>query len=278
MYDMRSIMKRLLSITENELKLRNLSTKTIKSYIGELNRYFLYKREDLDTPDIENIKKYLLGKYELGYSSRTVNVSLQAIKFFYRDVQKLDFVIDIKHAKTPHKLPVVLSRNEINEIISATSNEKHRLLLALSYGAGLRVSEIVNLQVRDISTPELSITIRQSKGNKDRLSVIPEKLALEIEKIIICKDSNDYLFESERGGKLTIRTAQKIFDNSLKKTGIKKSATFHSLRHSFATHLLENGTDIRYVQALLGHSNIRTTQVYTQVTNPMLKNIRSPLT
>ena len=124
---------------------------------------------------------------------------------------------------------------------------------------------------------ELIIHIKGAKGNKDRITILSEKLVQNIEKLISNKDLNDFVFASEHGGKLTERTAQKIFENALRVTGIKKEATFHSLRHSFATHLLENGVDVRYVQELLGHANIRTTQIYTKVTNPSLKKIKSPL-
>jgi len=156
-------------------------------------------------------------------------------------------------------------------------NPKHQLLLSLAYGAGLRVSEAISLKVQDLDLDELTIHIKQAKGQKDRLSVIPESLVDSLKNLVAGKTGKDFVFASERGGKLTTRTAQKVFENSLVASGVKKDATFHSLRHSFATHLLENGTDVRYVQELLGHSNIRTTQVYTQVTNPQLKNIKSPL-
>ena len=150
-------------------------------------------------------------------------------------------------------------------------------MIALAYGAGLRVSEVVNMRLKDINIAELTIHIKQAKGQKDRISILSEKLVNDLEQLIATKNQNAYVFESERGGKLTTRTAQKIFENALAKSGIKKNANFHSLRHSFATHLLENGVDVRYVQELLGHQNIRTTQVYTHVTNPKLKNIKSPL-
>ncbi|PIT92212.1 MAG: hypothetical protein COU08_03480 [Candidatus Harrisonbacteria bacterium CG10_big_fil_rev_8_21_14_0_10_42_17] len=141
----------------------------------------------------------------------------------------------------------------------------------------LRVSEVVQLKAADLSIDEFIVHIKEAKGNKDRISVMPEKLQDPLRNIIAGKRADDFVFSSNRGGKLTTTSLQKMFRKILAKTGIKKPATFHSLRHSFATHLLENGTDVRYVQALLGHSNIRTTQQYTQVTNPALKNIKSPL-
>ena len=270
-------LQELLKKIENELKLRNYSPRTIESYLGCLADYFKHIKIVKKEPEINSIKKYLLEKQDKGQSSRTINVHLQAIKYFYGEVMKNKTEIDIKFAKTASKLPIVLSRDEIRAILSAISNEKHKLIVALAYSGGLRVSEIINLKIKDINLAELTIHIKGAKGNKDRITIFPEKLSADIEKIISSRIFNDYFFASERGGRLTERTAQKVFENALKKTGIKKDATFHSLRHSFATHLLENGTDVRFVQELLGHANIRTTQIYTKVTNPSLKNIKSPL-
>ncbi|MDP3965053.1 MAG: tyrosine-type recombinase/integrase [bacterium] len=185
--------------------------------------------------------------------------------------------MEIRTAKKPKSIPVVLSRKEIEAILSVTRNMKHRFILALAYGAGLRVSEVVALRVWDLDLRELTIHIKEAKGRKDRISVIPEKLVHGLHSMIEGRPGEALVFGSERGGALATRTAQKIFENALKKAGITKDATFHSLRHSFATHLLENGVDVRYVQELLGHQSIRTTQQYTQVTNPKLKKIVSPL-
>lgn len=267
----------LLEKIKNELKLRNYSRRTIESYLSCLNEYFKFKKIIKREPEIENIKKYLLEKQARGQSSQTINVHLQAIKYFYREIMKSKTDIDIKFAKTASKLPVVLSRNEIERIIAAIDNKKHYLLISLSYGAGLRVSESINLKIKDLDLLELTIHIKGAKGNKDRISIISEKIRDELKELISLKNANDYVFASNRGGKLTERAAQKIFENALKNAKIQKEVTFHSLRHSFATHLLENGTDVRYVQELLGHANIRTTQIYTKVTNPMLRNIKSPL-
>lgn len=261
---------------ENELKLRNYSPKTIKGYLSCLSD-FLSVCENPQKVDTEFIKNYLLEKFNKGFSPQTINLYLNSIKYFYRDVIKNYNKIDIKFSKRSLKLPIVLSREEIKKIINNISNSKHKLLVSLSYGAGLRVSEVINLRIKDIDIDELTIHIKGAKGDKDRITIFSEKLKNDLRKLTASKGQDNYLFESERGGKLSERTAQKIFENVLKKSGIKKDATFHSLRHSFATHLLENGVDVRYVQELLGHQNIRTTQLYTKVTNPSIKNIKSPL-
>lgn len=274
-------MQSYLLKTEEALKLRNYSSKTIKSYLSCLQKYidFLTKNKNniKNISSKEKIKNFLLIHQERGDSWQTINLYLNAIKFFYREILETQEKIDLKFAKTSKKLPEVLSRAEIEKILENIENKKHRLLIALSYGAGLRVSEAINLKVKDLDLEELTIHLRQAKGKKDRLTLFPERLKNETGKMIAMRKNNDFVFESERGGGLAERTAQKIFENALASANIKKPATFHSLRHSFATHLLENGVDVRYVQELLGHANIRTTQIYTKVTNPSLKNIKSPL-
>ncbi len=270
-------LQELLEKIKNELRLRNYSQRTIKSYLLCLSDYFRYIKNIKKDPDVYLIKKYLLAKQNIGQSSQTINLYLNAIKYFYREVAKSNIGIDIKFAKTANKLPVVLSRAEIEKIINSINNEKHKILVSLSYGSGLRVSETANLKIKDINLAELTIHIKGAKGNKDRMTILPEKLKNGLLKLIGGRDKNEYVFASEHGGKSTERTAQKVFENGLKRSGIIKDATFHSLRHSFATHLLENGVDVRYVQELLGHQNIRTTQIYTHVTNPAIRNIKSPL-
>lgn len=270
-------MQKYLDELNKELRLRNYSPKTIKSYILCLKGYFSYKKENLESVDIQTIKTFLLEKQDKGYSSQTVNLYLNAIKYFYRDVIKSPQKIDIKFAKRSKKLPIVLSRQEIERLINNISNLKHKFFISLSYGAGLRVSEVVSLKVKDLNFDNLTIHIKQSKGRKDRMTIFPEKMKNDLLNLTAGKEKDGLVFESERGGRLSSRSAQKVFETSLKKSEIKKDATFHSLRHSFATHLLENGVDVRYVQELLGHQNIRTTQLYTQVTSTSLKNIKSPL-
>lgn len=270
-------MQQYLKQTKNELRLRNYSPKTIKSYLGCLYDYFNFKKTNLNKIDEDNIKTFLLNKQSKKYAPQTINLYLNAIKFFYHDVLKNPRKINIKFAKRTKKLPIVLSRQEIEEIINSIKNLKHKLIVALAYGSGLRISEVINLKVKDIHLNELAIHIKNAKGKKDRLTIFPEKIRNDLQILIAEKSPEDIVFVSERGGKFSQRTLQKVFEKALKSNKVKKNATFHSLRHSFATHLLENGVDLRYVQELLGHQNIRTTQVYTQVTNPKLKNIKSPL-
>ncbi len=270
-------MKRSLEQIEKEMRLRNFSHKTIKAYLHAIEELLsFYQKSPKDITD-QQIKDFLLSKLDQGYSAQTVSLYLNAFNYLYRSIYKQPREIGIKHPKRNKSLPVVLSKNEVNAILQATANPKHRLLLALAYGSGLRVGEAVSLKIRDINLDEGTLMVRGGKGRKDRLTLISDKIKPDIEKISSGKKPDDYLIESERGGRLTERSAQKVFGNSLNKAGIKKNATFHPLRHSFATHLLENGVDIRYIQELLGHQNIRTTQIYTKVTNPAIRNIKSPL-
>ncbi|MDP2624989.1 MAG: tyrosine-type recombinase/integrase, partial [Candidatus Peregrinibacteria bacterium] len=161
--------------------------------------------------------------------------------------------------------------------LSHVWNPKHRLILAVAYGAGLRVSEVVSLRVGDLDFDRGFIHVKGGKGNRDRLTLLPDDIRLELQVCAARASPGDYLFPSNRGGRLTSRTVQKVFEQTLARARIGKSATFHSLRHSFATHLLENGVDIRYVQELLGHRNIQTTQLYTKVTHRGLSKLKSPL-
>lgn len=212
-----------------------------------------------------------------GKSGYTLNQYHAAYKLYVTKVLNKTWTHKFPYAKRHKKLPVVLSRDEVKSLISATSNKKHKLMIGLAYGAGLRVSELIELRVADVDLTNLILTVRNGKRGKNRLTIIPSSLSDELKSITIDSDTGNYLFESKRGGKLTTRTAQIVFARALKKSGIKKNATFHSLRHSFATHLLENGVDVRYIQELLGHSSISTTQIYTHVANTNLTNIRSPL-
>lgn len=264
-----------LTLLCTELTLRNYSRKTIKSYLSCVREYIQFTTTTNPSHDI--IKRFLLTKQQRNLAPQTLNVYQNAIKFFYRNILQIAPPVNLRFAKTPRRLPVILTRTEILRLISSIQNRKHQLLIALSYGAGLRVSEAVGLKVQDIDLSTLTIHIKQAKGRKDRLTIFPQSLVDQTRFLIANKRPTTYLFESERGGILTTRTAQIIFHRAMHRANIIKPTTFHSLRHSFATHLLENGTDLRYIQSLLGHSNIRTTERYTQVTSLAIRGIKSPL-
>jgi len=271
---------------QRELKYRNYSSKTIEVYTTCTTYFLKYIKNDISKINKEIIIDFILDLQSKNKAAKTINLYKDSIKFFLHEILKMELDFDIKLSREAKKLPIVLSKEEVLKLIEVTNNIKHKLILSLSYASWLRVSEIINLKVWDINLEELTIHIKLAKWQKDkvnsegiestlgyRITVFSQKLKNDLWKIILYKDKNDYLIESERWGKLTPRTAQIIFKNALKKAWIKKEATFHSLRHSFATHLLENWTDIRYIQELLWHSSIKTTQIYTKVINPNLKNI-----
>ncbi|MFQ5492788.1 MAG: tyrosine-type recombinase/integrase [Candidatus Dojkabacteria bacterium] len=270
-------MERLLRKVERELRLANYSPKTIQSYVGCIRQFSRSQDGRLLNVTQQDIEDFILELKDLGRAPKTLNLYLNAIKYLYREVLGRDQQINIRFSKTARKLPVVLSREEIAGLLNVTSNLKHRLILSLAYGAGLRVSEAVELKVRDIDLDSRRIHIRNSKGQKDRITLLPEAVVSDLTVLLNNKGAQEHVFASNRGGGLTARTLQKVFSSSLNKANIKKEATFHSLRHSFATHLIEDGVNLRYVQELLGHQNIRTTQRYTQVTNLKLASIESPL-
>jgi len=277
LYHLPKNMQPILDRTENLLKLRGYAIKTRETYLFYISEYLKFSKKQIITNKNYAIEKFLLAKQDKGNSPQTINLSLNAIKFLYREVLKSKEPINFKYVKKSKKLPIVLNREEIEKIISQITNHKHRLMISIAYASGLRVSEVINLKIQDIDLKELTIHLKSAKNKKDRISIFPEKLKKDFQNLMAIKNNTDFVFESNRGGKLTTTSLQKVFKKGLKKANIKKPATFHSLRHSFATHLLENGVDVRYIQELLGHSNIRTTQLYTKVTNPILRNIKSPL-
>lgn len=270
---------KLIHQTITELQLRNYSRQTRKCYLACLESFFRFLdgKYDPSQPNSEAVRQFLFQKYKKGSSPQTVNLFLNAIKFFYRDVLKCGDPLAVPYAKRTKKLPVVLSKNEISTILDAVKNPKHKLLLALAYGSGLRVSEVVKLKVHDIDWERDLIYVRKAKGDRERITLLPEKIKIELKHFLFGLDGEKFVFESTRGGRLTSRTAQKIFEESARRAGIMRNATFHSLRHSFATHLLENGVDIRYIQELLGHRDIKTTLIYTKVSSNAIQKIKSPL-
>ena len=264
-------------LLNRELKIRNFSPKTIKSYLYYNSKLLKHANKNAREIGNQDIKNFLLYLAEKGLSEASINLAINAIKFYYTQVYRRKFFYDIKRPKTSKRLPVVLSKKEIKKILDSIHNKKHKLIISLSYAIGLRVSEVINMKVKDIDIDNKIIYIRQSKGKKDRINIIPQILYSDLNEIFNRRGMNEYIFVNQNKEKLSERTAQKIFTNALIKVGINKEATFHSLRHSFATHLLEQGVNIRYIQELLGHQRLETTQIYTKVSTKKFNNIGSPL-
>lgn len=270
----------ILDKTRNQLRLKGYSTKTIKSYIGHVRRFMNYYDNDPTELTQEEIKKYLLHLLDNQESSHSyVNQAVSAVKFLYGEVlDKKGIVINIPRPKKQKKLPIVLSQEEVIRLLNVVENIKHRAILFIVYSAGLRVGEVVRLKLSDIDSDRMLVRIEQGKGRKDRYTLLSET-ALEALRIYTKIYKPDYwLFPGGKAGKfLTERSVQKVFEAARDKVEISKDATVHSLRHSFATHLLEGGVDLRYIQELLGHSSSKTTEIYTHVTQKSIRNIVSPL-
>lgn len=267
----------LLRLMEKEIRLRNYSISTLKAYTLGIRTYLQFKRSNFYTVNVENIRTFLLAERKRGLAANSVNLELNAIKFFYRNVLHCQVPIKIKFAKRPRKVPIILTKSQILAIISQTWDIRNKTIFALAYGSGLRVSEVVNIRVRDVDFANNHLYISNAKGKKDRITILPGKLRKILLSFIVGKNSSDFVFHNIRGGKLHKRSVQQVFSRAKKKAGIINGATFHSLRHSFATHLLENGVDIRYIQSLLGHKSLLTTQIYTKVTKSAIASIESPL-
>ncbi|KKQ27457.1 MAG: Phage integrase family protein [Candidatus Magasanikbacteria bacterium GW2011_GWC2_37_14] len=262
-----------------ELRIRNYSGRTIELYVhynAELLNFCQKDPREVTTEDIKNYLDYLTQKS----SASTVSVAYNAIHFYYGEIWKRSFFLNIHQPKKNKYLPVVLSKEEINRMISLTVNPKHNCIISLLYGTGLRVSELTHIKMRDIDLDRMMLRVFQGKGKKDRMVMLPGKLKNILQIQAKLKKADNFLFTNGRGSggsRLTEATIQKIVAKAAERAGIKKNVSPHTLRHSFATHLLENGTDIRYIQELLGHAKLQTTQIYTHVANSNLQSIKSPL-
>jgi site-specific recombinase XerD len=251
--------------------------KTYTCYFREFIRYF--DDRDLKSISSAQIKKYLLELVQYKrISTSQQNQRINAIKFYYEKVLgRKKTVYYFERPKREKKLPVVLSRDEIKLLLTNTFNLKHKCILMTLYSGGLRRSELIKLEIGDIDSERMLIRIRNSKGNKDRYTLLSKQLLAMLREYYRIYRPSRWLFEGP-GEKLYSATSiENIFRRALKKSGIKKKATPHTLRHSFATHLLEQGINLRYIQELLGHSSITTTQIYTRVSTQKLSQIKNPL-
>jgi len=264
------------------LKLRELrySEHTIQSYTNLfeefINYYHSFDIDRIDETMITAFLRYLVieRKVSISYQNQAIN----AIKFYYERVlggQRKVYLVDRPRSET--KLPVVLSQEEVCEILKATVNLKHKAILMTIYSAGLRISEAIQLKVSDIDSQRMQIRISQAKGKKDRYTLLAVKTLDLLRQYFRLYKPKLWLFEGQKGEQYSNRSIQAILKASLSKTKIQKRVTVHTLRHSFATHLLENGTDLRYIQSLLGHSSPKTTEIYTHVTTKGFDQIKSPL-
>lgn len=272
-----------LSKMVRQLQMLAYSGSTIKTYRAEFCALLmLLKEREVNSLTAEQVKRYVhYCIHHLKLSENTIHSRLNALKFYYEQLLKMDKIfVDIPRPVKPFQLPKVLGEAEIGRLFEALDNRKHKAILFTAYSAGLRVSEVVNLRIRDIDSDRMQIFVQNAKGKKDRYVMLSPVL-LDILRIYLkeCRPvPKQYLFEgSQPGQPLSARLAQHVFNEARKRAGIKKQLSFHSLRHSFATHLLEKGVDIRYIKDLLGHFSITTTNRYLHVKRENLVNIISPL-
>lgn len=268
------------------LRIQKYSPKTIKNYTSALKsvaHYFNNKNRSIDLLDHKDLVEYFYTlSATLDRSASTVRIHRFALAFYYNNVlQKEIDISDFMNIRKEKKLPTVLTHNEIKRILSSINNLKHRVMISLLYSSGLRVSEVVVIRVKDLDFEHLTLTVRQGKGKKDRVTIFSESIASLVQEFCFDKGPGDYLFirqgDKDMKHHVTVRTVQNAFFRALKKSGVKKVASCHSLRHSFATHLLESGVSVRHIQELLGHKHINTTTIYTKVAHPALSGIKSPL-
>ncbi|SDH81950.1 site-specific tyrosine recombinase/integron integrase [Winogradskyella thalassocola] len=262
-----------------KLELKRYSDNTVRNYVSSFESFInhYYKEDPIALNEID-VRKYLQKLIQDGKSNSYVNLTINSIKFFYEVVHGMpNRFYSIERPRKEKKLPVVLSKEDIIKIINATNNIKHKCIVGLLYSSGLRRGELLNLNITDIDSKRMVVKINHAKGNKDRISILSPSILKDLQLYYKEYRPKTYLFEGKKGNKYSATSVLKIISTAAKKAGIIKKVTPHMLRHSFATHLLENGTDIRHIQLLLGHNSTKTTEIYTHVANRSFMEIKDLL-
>ncbi len=262
---------------KRECKRRRYSERTIKTYIYCINRFLKSAGKPINEISKKDVRLFLESLSEREMAGNTMNVYHMAIRFLFEDVLDKRIWIDIKYSKIPEKLPVVLSREEVKKLFNVIGNPKHKLMMQLMYSAGLRVSELINLNINDIELDKNYGWVRGGKGGKDRLFIVADSLKDELRKFVESRNNNEWLFISQRNKKYDMRSLQQIIKRAGKGAKLEKNISCHTLRHSFATHLIEDGCSVSEVQSLLGHKSPETTFVYLHTASPNMIKIKSPL-
>jgi len=274
-------MTRLREEMIREMELRNLSKNTQRSYLAAVSGLAKHYRRSPDEVTKEMMEDYLLYlKQDKGHAPTSIGSVITGLRFFYNHVLRHEHLAPgCTFSKKPRKLPTVLTQEEIWKIINAADNVKHRLILMATYSAGLRASEVIALKPEHIDSERMLVKVVDGKGRKDRYTLLSVKFLEELRQYYRTYRPKDYLFPSSHKGRtsLSYETVREIYDKAREKAGIQRGAGLHTLRHSFATHLLENGYDIRKIQILLGHSCLSTTMIYVHVSRKTLSKIKSPL-
>lgn len=274
--------EKLLLQFEQKLILQRYSINSIRNYKSAVKCFLevaekkFHDPNDLDEAIIEKYVLWKIQKHKIGTSYQRIIIA--SIDKFYTSLYNRK--LNIKHlypSRKSYSLPNYLTTIQVKKLFAAVHNIKHRCILKLLYGSGLRLSELLHLKVTDIDSSKMIIHIKKSKGNKDRVVMLSNTLLDELRIYFINYKPVDFLFEGQTGGMYSPKSVQLIVKNAASNAGIKKQVTPHTLRHSFATHLLESGTDIRFIQELLGHHSIKTTEIYTHITDVSKSKIKSPL-
>ena len=284
----KAVMSRIHSVNQAALErmheallLKAYSPNTIRTYCVEFSQLlYILKDTPVDSLTPERLRSYFLYCIKtLKLSENIIHSRMNAIKFYFEQVlhhEKM-FFAEIPRPKKKSSLPKAFSKKDIAKIFAVVNNPKHLMMLKLCYGMGLRVSEIVNLKVTDIDSGRMLVCIEAAKGKRDRYVTLPSSVLDDLRNYFCTYRPKIYLFEGQYGGQYAIRSVQFVFKNAMQKAKINKTVGIHGLRHSYATHLVECGTDMYFIQKLLGHKDIKTTEVYAKVSNRQLGNIKSPL-
>lgn len=262
------------------MQLKAYSVNTITTYTNEFCALLtILKNNNVDSLSAERLRAYILFCItRLKLSENLVHSRLNAVKFYFEQVlHREKFFAEIPRPKKKSSLPKVLSTADIKRLLGASENKKHLLMLQLCYGMGLRVSEVVNLKISDIDSKRMQVLVESAKGKKDRYVNLPATLLPLLRNYYKEFKPKLFLFEGVNGGQYAVRSVQAVFKNAMKKARINKPVGIHSLRHSYATHLMEYGTDVAFIQKLLGHNDIKTTLIYTNIANKDVTKIISPL-
>lgn len=272
----------LLREFEQKMRIQRYSENSIRNYLSTMRTFLVLAQKKFSHPGEINeavIEKYVLWKIEKHIISASYQrLIVASVDKFYRSLFNKE--LNIRHlypTRKPKTLPNYLTLSEVKRMIDVVDNKKHLCIIKMLYGAGLRLGELLGLKLTDINSENMLIYIRKGKGNKDRVVMLSETLLKDLREYFKIYKPQEYLFEGQGGGAYTDKSVQNVVKNTALKAGIKKKVTPHTLRHSFATHLLESGTDIRYIQQLMGHQSIKTTEVYTHITDVSKSTIKSPL-
>lgn len=263
-----------------QLILKKYSPSTVRVYLAEFHHLLSliedYPVQDLNPKRLKDYFLYCIKKEKM--KERKINGKINAIKFFFEQVlHRPKMFFDIPRPKKALQLPKMLSKSEVKKLFKVTANLKHLVALQLCYGMGLRVSEVVNIKLTDIDSQRMVVHLQGAKGKKDRYVPLPESILPKLREYYLMYSPKKFLLEGQYGGAYAKSSLQQVFKKAMRKARINKQIGIHGLRHSYATHLLESGADMRFIQELLGHNSIKTTQIYTKVTPRSLSKIASPL-